>query len=748
MAHQTQGQKERIAILGGGIASLVTAFELTSEPNWQERYDITVYQMGWRLGGKGASSRNPEHAHRIEEHGLHVFYGFYENAFSIVRRCYEECGRLPTQPLATWRDAFTPHNLITLQEQIGDRWDAWVLPFPPTPGTPGDGEPLPTLWQSVSQMIEYAAAVFDYWHFSLWPEDAGGFNRSLRRHGGRILKQMLQILRKEDTSWSDRLLGSLQCAMIRIFQIGMQGLTRPEGLPSSLASGMLGLAQLLLERMRQSPDGVAPTELKLLSWFLQQQRTLVHRIDRDPREHNQATRRMLICEDLFLTTIIGLIDEGMFGNDVDWRRLDQLDIKEWLQKHGAHPTTVHSTLLHSLFDAAFSQGHGVAAGTLIHCMIRMFATYKGAFMWKMNAGMGETIFAPLYEVLQRRGVHFQFFHRVDRLEVGETNGKMRIECIHLGRQATLKDPERPYQPLIDVHGLPCWPPKPDFDQLVEGQALRESGASLEDAWTSWKDPVPPLVLQADQDFDRVVLGISIAALPFICQDLIHKSPRFSAMIEGVKTTQTQAVQIWFSTTLEETGWKERPPISIQFAAPFDTWADMTHLLPIEGSPEGHPVGSIAYLCSSMPDDEPLPPLGPNDYPKRQNERVRQHALRWLRDHAHHLWPKLQGEHLWETMIDPLHREDEARFAAQYWHAPSNPSDRYVVAPAGSTRHRLRTDESDFSNLLLTGDWILNAMNVGCVEAATLAGRQTAQAILGKHTPLPGDWLAPSTKKPS
>jgi uncharacterized protein with NAD-binding domain and iron-sulfur cluster len=61
---------------------------------------------------------------------------------------------------------------------------------------------------------------------------------------------------------------------------------------------------------------------------------------------------------------------------------------------------------------------------------------------------------------------------------------------------------------------------------------------------------------------------------------------------------------------------------------------------------------------------------------------------------------------------------------------------------------LRTDESDFSNLLLTGDWILNAMNVGCVEAATLAGRQTAQAILGKHTPLPGDWLAPSTKKSS
>ena len=28
------------------------------QPGWQDRYEITVYQMGWRLGGKGASGRN------------------------------------------------------------------------------------------------------------------------------------------------------------------------------------------------------------------------------------------------------------------------------------------------------------------------------------------------------------------------------------------------------------------------------------------------------------------------------------------------------------------------------------------------------------------------------------------------------------------------------------------------------------------------------------------------------------------
>ena len=69
--------KKRSAILGGGVGSLSTAFALTSQPDWQQRYEITIYQMGWRLGGKGASGRNREKdkQHRVEEHGFHVWLG-------------------------------------------------------------------------------------------------------------------------------------------------------------------------------------------------------------------------------------------------------------------------------------------------------------------------------------------------------------------------------------------------------------------------------------------------------------------------------------------------------------------------------------------------------------------------------------------------------------------------------------------------------------------------------------------------
>ena len=100
--------KKKIAVLGGGIGSLAAVYGITQSPGWQEKYDITLYQLGWRLGGKGASGRNREMADRIEEHGLHVWFGYYENAFRLIQSCYRELGRSSNAPLRTWDLAFKP----------------------------------------------------------------------------------------------------------------------------------------------------------------------------------------------------------------------------------------------------------------------------------------------------------------------------------------------------------------------------------------------------------------------------------------------------------------------------------------------------------------------------------------------------------------------------------------------------------------------------------------------------------------
>src|SRR4051812_25352824 len=133
-------ERRRVAILGGGAGSLAAAFELTATPELRERYTVTVYQLGWRLGGKGASGRRRTgaEAQRIEEHGLHVWFGFYENAFDVIRRVYEELDRPADAPLRTWRDAFHPTNEVVLCDDTED--DCWIprhFEFPGNDGVPG-----------------------------------------------------------------------------------------------------------------------------------------------------------------------------------------------------------------------------------------------------------------------------------------------------------------------------------------------------------------------------------------------------------------------------------------------------------------------------------------------------------------------------------------------------------------------------------------------------------------------------------
>ena len=119
---------------------MAAAFELT-RPHLRGQYEITVYQQGWRLGGKGASGRGVHG--RIEEHGLHVWMGFYENAFRLVRDAYDELGRDPsTCPITSWSDAFSPADEIGVAEPTnGQGWAVWSTIFPPLAGEPGS--PLP-----------------------------------------------------------------------------------------------------------------------------------------------------------------------------------------------------------------------------------------------------------------------------------------------------------------------------------------------------------------------------------------------------------------------------------------------------------------------------------------------------------------------------------------------------------------------------------------------------------------------------
>ena len=56
--------------------------------------------------------------------------------------------------------------------------------------------------------------------------------------------------------------------------------------------------------------------------------------------------------------------------------------------------------------------------------MRIFLDYKGAFLYKMQAGMGDVVIAPLYLALKQRGVQFKFFHKVEELIYDATNNQI------------------------------------------------------------------------------------------------------------------------------------------------------------------------------------------------------------------------------------------------------------------------------------------------------------------------------------
>jgi uncharacterized protein with NAD-binding domain and iron-sulfur cluster len=113
--------KKKVAILGGGAGALAAAFDLTEQDPDGSLYDITLYQVGWRLGGKCAVGWTSGPPKVRREHGLHIWAGFYDNAFDLLQRCYDA---VDSPPFADWRDAFEPLNNCWVEEQSGGAWAA------------------------------------------------------------------------------------------------------------------------------------------------------------------------------------------------------------------------------------------------------------------------------------------------------------------------------------------------------------------------------------------------------------------------------------------------------------------------------------------------------------------------------------------------------------------------------------------------------------------------------------------------
>ncbi|MFZ4718084.1 MAG: NAD(P)-binding protein, partial [Ilumatobacteraceae bacterium] len=142
----------RIVIVGAGPAGLATAAALTATPGWHDHYEVDIYQMGWRIGGKCATGRNEDAAERIQEHGIHVFGNMYFNSLHLLRDVFEEWNAShPDEPPLLMRDEFLPSVTTWNTEYFDGAWHQYLGYFPDTDGDPWDD---PDGVASVSQVVQ------------------------------------------------------------------------------------------------------------------------------------------------------------------------------------------------------------------------------------------------------------------------------------------------------------------------------------------------------------------------------------------------------------------------------------------------------------------------------------------------------------------------------------------------------------------------------------------------------------------
>jgi uncharacterized protein with NAD-binding domain and iron-sulfur cluster len=238
---------------------------------------------------------------------------------------------------------------------------------------------------------------------------------------------------------------------------------------------------------------------------------------------------------------------------------------------------------------------------------------------------------------------------------------------------------------------------------------------------------------------KLVLAISVGGLHQITSSLASASSDWARMLGTLKTVATQSAQLWMTKSFAELGYPEQTrPAMNAGPEPMDVWSDMSPVIASESWQAGLRPASVQYVCG------PLKENGGFTNAQIARQAVEANTSAWLNTMCVAAWPgtSANGTFDWGCLVASGGAQQSARLSEQYMRANFEGSDRYVLSIAGSTGARLPADAMPADNLYLAGDWTLNGLNAGCVEAAVMAGMQAARAIRGEPPyTMPGasDW---------
>ncbi len=701
--------KTRVLIVGGGPSGLATAWELCHGP-LREQLDVSVYTLGWRLGGKGATGRGSNG--RIQEHGIHGFAGFYVNSTAMLRHSYLD---------------LHPEHLSSTEGNGANSQDL-----------PVGAEP-----KSLDEALLHEDYSVDFLY-----------------HDGQALLRPLWAPHNDAKPWDGGLNLSTEEAIQSIISLTSNallqrpipfGTTRWRAVQRIAAAGAWLSRQAVVRRLARLANELREAESGHVEALLSE---VLAKALRWRMRGRGAPKSQFANIDYMVALIRGLnrscVLDGDHPSDVD--ALDHLDYKDWLRDCGISEATLKTGLPNvpaficfQFPDGDTTRDPSMSAAAYIGWMVRL-ALVNGSSYSFFRSGTGESVIAPMFRSAQQAGAHFEFFHKLQDL-IPSADGST-IDRVVFRRQARLRPGLERYEPMTRIAGVSydVWPAGPLLDQLHPDDAAGLGGGDidLESYWTEWKG-VDDIVLERGRDFDQVVLTVPPSAFPYICPTLLQQSTTLTKAA-SLESCATIGAQLWLDKTLPELGITRKLPkgqrmIGASFIDPFNVIGDFTELLDHEGwrGASASKPKTLLYLCGPIVDrTDPLRhDFSEHHIPKVAYEQALAITAQYLATAA--VWlPNAPGNRPADNLgldVGSLHVNDPAtigmdRLDSQYLKVNIDPSERYILSLPGSVTKRPKAWASGTANLTLAGDWIYTGINIGSFEGAVTSGKLAAHALTG------------------
>jgi uncharacterized protein with NAD-binding domain and iron-sulfur cluster len=697
--------QRRVIIIGAGISGLTAAHELTRTPRARARWQVEIVEMGHRVGGRLSSAHRPDAWQRNEEHGLHVWFGWYDNTFRLAEQVWQDWRRPPDCPWSDIHDALRP--ICVSEHGFADAASVELrrLHMPRNADRPGHVEHRSSLGR-VSTWLDLARALSSTWSGLL----AGA--REGNPSGAGLLAPMQAALRNPALARAlDRLvrpsLARFEWAAAE-HEVAVR-LQRGAAVGAFIARMHRGVLALALTGARENPGALA----------------LAHALD------------------LALAIIRGVCSlEHRLLEDGDLDRISAWELSEWLGRHGADAATLRdSRLLECMYDIPFAYRDGdrarrvLEAGTALRFSYRMFADYKHTLAYLLRAGAGETLVAPLFELLRARGVGYRPFHRLARVELDPE--KRVLERLIFVRAARVRELGR-YDPLLTRGGLRGFRADPDWTQLCEGEALARRGVDFYSRFGD-RGESDEIVLERGVDFDDVVLALPLGSvMPDAdghspVRAWLDAHPPAQACLAKLHLVPTVAAQLWFKESAAALGIEDLAAVT--WGLPYSVACNMSPVIEHEAWPAPGP-GACVYLCGAWPLRSVAAAASDTDAPKADLAAARAALITQLDVQLGSLGTRPP------TLYAPAGVDT---WDVQYVRANLEPWDLADLAMPGADAVRLDAAQSGLDNLALAGSWVRTPVNSTSVEAAVCSGLAAARALGAETQPILTEQLL---RKPS